>query len=240
MHGRFVVTCLLLLSGVSAAGEGPRASFGFTTHYQTSAAGRGEVLVRQVVPGGPAERAGIERGDLIVAFDGAGFRFANEYEFMRSLEAFEHGRKLNLTLVRAGRELLVPLEPGPLSPGQEEAIAGYMAKLSSCVKTGKDCPCPMDHGHELGANEDFGSSYRKFVDSIAGHGGKTILTIARDAAGVLSYRSAPVPLPEDLEIGPDDDGMLWQRIEALGKGKTLEVEITNDGPDRRRLRILGS
>jgi S1-C subfamily serine protease len=81
------------------------------THYERTSSDRGEVLVQQIVPGGPAQRAGLAPGDRIVAFNDVAFDFADEYQYMRSLGVFESGRKLVLTIDRGGRELKVELVP---------------------------------------------------------------------------------------------------------------------------------
>jgi S1-C subfamily serine protease len=104
----FLVFCQI---GEVAATEGPRAFFGFVTHYERTSSGRGEVLIQQVVPSSPAQRAGLSAGDRIVAFNDVGFYFADEYQYMRSLGVFESGRKLVLTIHRGGREFKVELVP---------------------------------------------------------------------------------------------------------------------------------
>jgi hypothetical protein len=234
----FFLSLVFCQVGVVAATEGPRAFFGFVTHYERTSSGRGEVLVLQIVPGGPAQRAGLAPGDRIVAFNNVAFDFADEYQYMCSLGVFESGRKLVLTVDRGGREFKVELVPENLSPQQVEAVAGYMAQLAGCMETGRNCPCSV---HHPGSKDDvdFRSPYRRFTDSIPQHGGTTVLTVARDGEGRLHYSSAPVPLPPGFEITADEDGILWPNIEALGKGKSLAVEISSTGPGgSRRVRIL--
>ena len=238
-HFPLIFVLTLLATALAAEPEGPRAFFGFVTHYETSAAGRGEVKVLQVVPGGPAERAGLRAGDVIVAFNGVAFRFADEYEYMRSLAVFESGRELKLAIERGGRKVEAPIVPEQLAPAQVEALAGYMAQLGSCMKTGQNCPCPLAHGHDAADPDEFVSPYRRFTSAVSRQGGKTVLTIGKDAEGRLSYRSSPVPLPPDFAIGPAEDGLLWQQLQQLAKGASLEVEIAADGSGGLRVRILG-
>lgn len=239
--GKLVRVSVLVVLGCfvfgTSAAEGPRAFFGFATHYETPSSGRGEALVRQVVLGSPAERAGLQPGDRVVAFNGVGFSFADEYQFMQGLGVFESGKKLTLTLLRHGKELDVDLLPESLSAQQVNAVAGYMQQLEGCMKTGENCPCSLPHGQPAD-HEDFRSSYRRYVDQIWQQGGRTVLTIVRGEQDKLGYRSEPVPLPPGFEVTPEDDGMLWQNIHALRKGQSLEVEISSTGPDSKRLRIL--
>ncbi len=235
-----LISGLIGLYGMAAAvsaAEGPRAFFGWVTHYDTSSSGRGEVLVRQIVPKGPAERAGLLPGDRVVAFNGVDFSFANEYEYMRALGVFESGRKLRLTLLRKGQEREAELVPEAISSEQAGALASYMQQLETCTRAGQNCPCPLSHLGEKSV-EDFRSPYRQFSDKIWKEGRRTLLRVERDSEGQLHFSSSPVSLPSGFEISPDDDGMLWQNIYVLGKGKSFEVEIKATGPETSRLRIL--
>ena len=238
---RFLALSLVLSAlTLSALAEGPRAFWGFVTHYETSAAGRGEVHVKQVVPGSPADRAGVLAGDHILAFNGVTFVFPDEYEYMKALAVFEKGRPVKLTLLRNGRELQLELVPGELSPQQQQGLASYMRQLETCMKTGKNCPCPVDHPvpGATAEKEDFRSTYRQFTGSIPSQGGRVVLTITRDAKGQIQYSAAPGPLPEHFEITSDDDGRLWQEIQKLTSGAKLEVEISTPGPGKLRINLL--
>jgi serine protease Do len=66
-------------------------------------------LVASVVPGGPAARAGLLPGDLIVAVDGDGVSEAAEV--IRRVVQAEPGARLRLELMRRGRPLTLALTP---------------------------------------------------------------------------------------------------------------------------------
>jgi S1-C subfamily serine protease len=68
------------------------------------------VLVLDVVDGGPAARAGVERGDVIVAFDGE--PIAGVDDLHRSLTEERVGRSLALTLLRRAAVLSLSATPG--------------------------------------------------------------------------------------------------------------------------------
>jgi serine protease Do len=68
------------------------------------------VLVEQVVRGGPAMRAGIVPGDVIVAVDGTEFRGSRD--FVRAVADRAPGSELRVTLWRDGRERTATLEIG--------------------------------------------------------------------------------------------------------------------------------
>jgi serine protease Do len=69
---------------------------------------RDGLLVREVLESGPAEKAGLERGDLIVAVAGEPLRRVDD--LFRALDASEAGTSVELTLVRGVDERTVAVE----------------------------------------------------------------------------------------------------------------------------------
>jgi regulator of sigma E protease len=64
--------------------------------------------VEQVLPGGAGERAGLQKGDLVLAIDGRAVAdFADFIEVVQKAA----GRALQVTIVRAGRRMVLPLTP---------------------------------------------------------------------------------------------------------------------------------
>lgn len=74
------------------------------------------VLVADLHPGGPADRAGLRPGDVITAFDSRSVGGVSEFQFR--LATRQVGQEVPLTVLRKGRELnvLLPLEPAPEQP----------------------------------------------------------------------------------------------------------------------------
>jgi regulator of sigma E protease len=64
--------------------------------------------VDEVLPGGPAARAGLQKGDLVLAIDGRAV--ADFVDFIHVVQGAA-GRTLQVTLVRAGRQLVLPVTP---------------------------------------------------------------------------------------------------------------------------------
>ncbi|MFZ0929427.1 MAG: DegQ family serine endoprotease [Syntrophobacteraceae bacterium] len=62
-------------------------------------------LVAEVVPGGPADKAGIKAGDVIVSFDGKSVHDSHDLPAM--VAAATIGRQVPITLVRNGKEIKI-------------------------------------------------------------------------------------------------------------------------------------
>ncbi|MGA3115789.1 MAG: DegQ family serine endoprotease [Syntrophobacteraceae bacterium] len=62
-------------------------------------------LVAEVVPGGPADKAGIKTGDVIVSFDGKSVHDSHDLPAMVAAAAI--GRQVPITLVRNGKEIKI-------------------------------------------------------------------------------------------------------------------------------------
>ena len=76
-------------------------------HHLAQASG---VLVLDVADGGPVAAAGVQRGDVVVAFDGEPIVGVDDLH--RSLTEERAGRALTLTLLRRAEMLSVPVTPG--------------------------------------------------------------------------------------------------------------------------------
>jgi S1-C subfamily serine protease len=69
----------------------------------------GAVMVAEVLPDGPAQRAGLERGDLLLALDGEPITGVDRLH--RLLTAERAGRAIGIELLRGGRRRSVTLTP---------------------------------------------------------------------------------------------------------------------------------
>ena len=75
---------------------------------------RSGALVQSVLPDGPAERAGLRRGDLVVAV--ADTKVSNPQVLLEVVDAARLGEPLALHVLRQGRELTLSVKPAAL-PG---------------------------------------------------------------------------------------------------------------------------
>jgi serine protease Do len=89
--------------------EGPGASIGVTVRDQTGdAAG---VLIETVQDGTPATRAGLQKGDVVVEFDGERTRSARQ--FTRLVRETPPGRVVKMTVFRGGSKRTLDITPEP-------------------------------------------------------------------------------------------------------------------------------
>lgn len=75
-------------------------------------------LVADVTAGGPAEKAGIRRGDVIVSFDGKEVREMNELPMM--VGSTPVGKEVDVEVIRAGRKKTIEVKLGRLDEEGEE------------------------------------------------------------------------------------------------------------------------
>ncbi len=73
----------------------------------------GGVVVEEVQPGGPSERAGLKTEDVIVGIDGKPIKTGEE--LVAVVASSPIGRKLNLKILRAGKAMDVPVTVGDRS-----------------------------------------------------------------------------------------------------------------------------
>jgi serine protease Do len=86
--------------------EGPGSSIGITVRDQAGASG---VVVENVREGTPAIRAGLQKGDIVVEFDGEPARSARQ--FTRLVRETAPGRAVKMTVLREGSRRTVDITP---------------------------------------------------------------------------------------------------------------------------------
>ena len=81
-------------------------------------------LVTEMTPNGPADLAGLMRGDVIIDFDGVVIKESNEFSALVARTAV--GRQVALKVVRGGRERTLVATLGELRPPQVKAALPEM------------------------------------------------------------------------------------------------------------------
>jgi S1-C subfamily serine protease len=84
------------------------------------------VLVRKIHKDGPADKAGIKRGDVIAAIDGKDILTAQALRYRLAL--LKVGGKAKLTVIRAGKSIKLEIDlvaPPEVPPRNLTTVAGY-------------------------------------------------------------------------------------------------------------------
>jgi S1-C subfamily serine protease len=77
-------------------------------------------LVNSVDPGGPADKAGIKRYDVIVEVNGERVNDPNDLKF--KIADIEPGKKVNIKVIREGKEQTFTVEAEELDPPEKKAV----------------------------------------------------------------------------------------------------------------------
>ncbi len=90
-------------------------------------------LVADVLSGGPAEKAGLKRGDVIVSFDGKEIDEMNELPYI--VASTPVGKRVVVEVIRQGKKNTFQLEVGELKEeGEPPAVAGAAPNLGLTLK----------------------------------------------------------------------------------------------------------
>lgn len=121
-----LVLLAAIVFGVATAEAEPhqpiaRPWLGMALAVRTSPAGAKFLYVVQVGPGTPAFKAGMQAGDVITRLDGKKVEFRDELDVMEFVSRLKIGRKLKLTLTRAGNPMQKVVLVERLPPEYESA-----------------------------------------------------------------------------------------------------------------------
>ncbi|MBC6943128.1 MAG: DegQ family serine endoprotease [Xanthomonadales bacterium] len=144
----------------------------------------GGALVNQVTPGGGADKAGVQVGDVILAF--AGRDIAISADLPPLVGSTRPGSKVELTLWRDGKTLTLPVTVGEL-PVDRDALASTRAGAAPAGAA----------GNALGiVVEDLSGEQRKALGITDDQG-----VVVQRIAGNLARRSALMPGDVILMVG---------------------------------------
>lgn len=222
-----LLTTLLPLPA-SASGEAPLARRGVLGLALVPAAD-GRATIQGVAPGGAAERAGLQAGDVVVTVDGAAV--ADIPQLLARITAVKAGGDVALGLANPGRPPLLTLRaaPAPLEQGEHfstdygvvEAAGLRLRRLLTLPKTG-DGPFPtlmivqglgcFSVDNEPAANP----TYRPIIEALSQQGYAT-LRIDKPGTGdseggpceavdfeteLAGYRAGLASLQDDPRVDP--------------------------------------
>jgi Tol biopolymer transport system component len=104
------LTYALVERKTTGGGKGMRMRAYTGTEPDYAYTGSDGMLLKGVIPGGPADQAGIKGGDLIVNI--AGLSITNVYEYSHALSVLKPGESAKVTVVRGGERMELTITPG--------------------------------------------------------------------------------------------------------------------------------
>lgn len=107
--------------------------------------GRKGALIAELAPNGPAQRAGLHQGDVVLALDGR--PLAGSTDLTRQVALIRCGRPFTLTIRRDGHEQQVPIVAG-LRPSEQQ--------LAQAGTPNADCEEDGHKGHAASLGMAFG------------------------------------------------------------------------------------
>jgi serine protease Do len=91
-------------------------------------------LIVELQPGGPADRGGLESGDVIVRFDGKEIMTSSDLPHVVGL--VRPGTQAKVTLVRNGRNKAIKLEVGSLGADERPTVADASPEVETSGRLG--------------------------------------------------------------------------------------------------------
>jgi membrane-associated protease RseP (regulator of RpoE activity) len=143
------------------------------------------VLITSVYPGGPAEKAGIEGGDICYSFDGV--KVEDPAQIAKLVKERKAGDKVAVVIFRKGKEkkLFVTLERREPEPSVKDALGAYtIVDMDEMLK------------------DAYRSAGRVYVKSMMkGHLGMVLLDLNDDIAPYFNVKSSAGALVYTVEKG---------------------------------------
>jgi Do/DeqQ family serine protease len=173
-------------------------------------------LIASLVPGGPAARAGLKTGDLLVSIDGIDIEDPNAFDYRFATKPI--GGAAQVGVVRQGRNFVVPvsLEPLPDTPRDEIAIRNHSPFEGATVANLS--PALAD---ELQLDPQ---SEGVVITSIAD--GSTAQNIGfRKGDVVVSVNNQKITKSGDLDRATNNGGHQW-RVTIVRGGQQISVMFT--------------
>ncbi len=172
-------------------------------------------LVADVTAGGPAQKAGLQNGDVVVGFDGK--PVADSRELPRVVAATPIGKTVNIDVLRKGRKqsyrILSPswMKSTPDKPGKK--LPPPPAKPKSKVSQLGLSLAPLDDAAR--AKYKLAGSIQGVVVSDVDPDSPAADKNFRPGDVIVEVQSQPVKSPADIEARVDADAKAGKKVELM-------------------------
>jgi serine protease Do len=208
--------------------EGPGSSIGVTVSDQAGTAG---VLIESVREGTPATRAGLQKGDVVVDYDGEPARSARQ--FTRLVRETAPGRPVKMTVLRAGSKRTLDITPearDSVTLQQFPHVTGDQFRLQ-----------PRDFNFDLpgifgesfyGSPRRLGVTVAPLSDQLAAYFGVKEGVLVSEVFESTPAASAGVKAGDVITAangrGVQSSMDLIQEVREAEPGSTIELRVTRD------------
>ncbi|MEJ5251126.1 MAG: PDZ domain-containing protein [Armatimonadota bacterium] len=104
----FAGCAAILSTGVQAQRSAPGRQVGVVLRFEQNASGQTRAVVAEVVPNSPAERAGLQRGDVLIAISGTKVDGPTAIRLLQRLAS--EGQPLSFVVLRDGKEITLSVD----------------------------------------------------------------------------------------------------------------------------------
>ena len=188
--------------------EAPKGTKGYLEFKGDYSAvdGQGRLRVVHLVPGGAAEKAGLQLDDVVIAFDGAGFRFRDDLDRIEHFDGLMPGDRVKVEFLRAGEPMELDIVAADVTPEQLLALEEFRA----------------------------GAKYRRQYKTLnqVGRGQGVMITVFHDPeSNELTYTTPQFPptMFEHMQVYVDTIPPLREHLATLDPGERLWLEVTKTG-----------
>lgn len=206
--------------------EGPGSSIGVTVTDQSG--DNAGVLIESVQEGTPATRAGLQKGDVVLEFDGERTRSARQ--FTRLVRETPPGRSVKMTVLRGGSKRTLDIMPEP----RDSVTLQRFPRI-----TGDALRLPRDFNFNFDFNEGFFGTGRRLgvavsplSDQLAAYFGVKEGVLVSEVVENTPAASAGLKAGDVITAangrGVQSTQDLTREVLDTEPGSTIELRVTRD------------
>ncbi len=175
--------------------------------------------VKGVVPGGPAQKAGLVAGDLIVEINGDVLLFRDRIEAAKWLNRYRVGQALDVAVHRNGATSNLELHGERISC----EAARRLDRLLRAAESGGLESCSTDEAPAVVSVDSGPDPIAAFMDKFRGE--ETVLVLTAGAEGTPIRIETDVSLRAPLEFATLP-GFMRELAERLDEGESISFRVT--------------